>query len=150
MPFWSRRGPVAVQPGRISKGQVNLDSNGGSDPGALGIGEWSETHMPYARTHVIPVAMGGLMSSHLGQGQGYLGATKAPWLYAKTGNEIPAMRYPVTLSVPQQQFDMERNTSNATGVTIPLGNDPYGSLPDLFRVPMFGNTPSVYGDTIHD
>jgi hypothetical protein len=143
MPFWSRRGPVAVQPGRISKGQVNLEGTGGSDPGALGIGEWSETHLPISRSHPIPYAMGGLMSSHLGLGDGYGGSVKAPWLTAHTGDEIPAMRYPLTLSVPQQQADMERNTANSTGVTIPIGNDPYGSLPDLFRTPMFGNTPTV-------
>ena len=129
---------ASLDPNTYRKQGYMIEGTGGSDPGALGMSPsentWSDVRMPFTRSHVIPTQLPGIMSANLG----YMNQNR-PWsAFSTVGDEFPGFRYPTTLSIPQHQYDMERNTANSTGVTPSIALDPYGSLPEELRIPLFG------------
>lgn len=129
---------LSLDPNTFRKQGYMIEGTGGSEPGALGISPsentWSDMRMPFRRSHVIPYQLPGIMSAQLG----YMNQNRTWGAFSTLGNELPSFRYPVTLSVPQHQYQLERNTANNTGVLPSIATDPYGSLPEELRVPLFG------------
>jgi hypothetical protein len=129
---------MSLDPNTFRKQGYMIEGTGGSDPGELGISPsentWSDVRMPFRRSHVIPYQLPGIMSSQ----PGYMNQNK-PWMgWSPMGDEMASFRYPVTLSIPTQQTKYENNQSITTGVLPSMSVDPYGSLPDELKVPLFG------------
>ena len=127
-----------LDPSIYKKQKYEISANGGSEPGAVGISPspntWSDMRMPFKREHIIPNSLPGVMSDDLG-------SKALPWIFRQeTSNEIPSLRAPQTLAINIQQYDMVNNQSIRTGVLPALQLDPYASIPEELRVPMFGGS----------
>ena len=132
-----------LDPNTYRKQKYEIDANGGSEPGGVGLSPspntWSDMRLPFVRKHIIPNELPGIMSVDLG-------SKAIPWLFNEhTANEIPSLRSPQTLAVNQQQYDLVNNQSIYTGVMPGIELDPYASLPEQLRVPMFGGSSVLVG-----
>lgn len=129
---------MSLDPNTYRKQGYMIQGSGGSEPGELGISPsentWSDVRLPFHRSHVIPYQLPGMMSAQLG----FMNQNKSWIAYSPMGDEIASFRYPVTLAVSTINPQWENNQSIRTGVLPSMSVDPYGSLPDELRTPLFG------------